>query len=181
MAIDLQVRVEANNTNPLFGQAVNWMITVINNGPDNATGAILEDSLPEGLVFLEYESSKGIFENDVWDIGTLDVGEVAYLNITTLSNALGEVINAANVNAQEYDWNISNNHDEDLIHVRSVADLSITKLVDKKSPKYGEIVKWTLVALNQGPNTAHNVLIHDILPLHMTLNHLNYVRHLHKE
>ena len=168
LAIDLQVMVEANNTNPLFGQAVNWMITVINNGPDNATGAILEDILPEGLVFLEYESSKGILENEVWDIGSLDVGDVAYLNITTLSNALGEVINAANVNAQEYDWNISNNHDEDLIHVRSVADLSITKLVDKKSPKYGEIVKWTLVALNQGPNTAHNVLVHDILPKGLT-------------
>ena len=167
-AIDLQVMVEANNTSPLFGQAVNWIITVSNNGPDNATGAILEDILPDELVFLEYWSSKGIFENGVWDIGSLDVGETVNLNITTVSNALGVIINGASTDANEYDWNMSNNHDDDSIDVRPVADLSITKLVDNKSPRYGEIVKWTLVALNQGPNIAHNVIVRDVLPRGLT-------------
>lgn len=168
LAIDLQVMVEANNTNPLFGQKVNWIITVKNNGPDNATGAVLADILPDGLVFIGYESSKGIFEDDIWNIGSVDVGEVVQLNITTLSNALGAIINGAGVNANEYDWNMSNNYDDDSIDVRPVADLSITKLVDKASPRYGEMVKWTLVASNQGPNIAHNVLVRDSLPKGLT-------------
>ena len=88
-----------------------------------------------------YESNKGIFENDVWDIGSLDVGETVRLNITTISNALGTIINGAGADANEYDWNRSNNHDDDSIDVRPVADLSITKLVDNNSPRYGEMVK----------------------------------------
>ncbi len=168
LAVDLQVMVEANNANPLFGQAVDWIITVSNNGPNNATGAILEDILPDELVFLKYESSKGIFENDVWDIGSLDVGQTVRLNLTTISNALGAIINGAVADANEYDWNRSNNHDDDSIDVRPIADLSITKLVDNKSPRYGEMVKWTLMALNQGPNIAHNVIVRDVLPKGLT-------------
>ena len=168
LAIDLQVMVEVDDANPLFGQSVNWMITVCNNGPDNATGAVLEDILPDELVFLGYESGKGTFENGVWNIGSLDVGEVSYLNITTISNALGAVINGASADANEYDWNRSNNYDDDSIDVRPIADLSITKLVDNKSPRYGEMVKWTLAALNQGPNIAHNVIVRDVLPKGLT-------------
>ncbi|MBQ2665995.1 hypothetical protein [Methanobrevibacter sp.] len=169
LAVDLEVMIEVSNTNPLFGEIVNWMITVKNNGPDDATGAILEDILPNELIFLSHDSSKGTFEGDVWDIGSLNVGKAAYLNITTITDALGEVINDATVKAQEYDWNMSNNYDADMIYVRPVADLSIVKMVDNKSPNYGEMVKWTLVALNKGPNVAHNVIVRDILPEGLTV------------
>ena len=168
LAVDIQAIIEVDNANPLFGEAVKWMITIKNNGPDNATGVTLEDILPEELIFIGYQSSRGIFEDDVWDIGSLNVGEVAYLNISTRSNDLGVIINEVNANAQEYDWNMSNNHADDLIDVRPVADLSIIKLVDNESPKYGETVKWTVIALNQGPNTAHNVIVQDVLPEGLT-------------
>ena len=164
LAVDLEVTIRVNNTNPLFGETVNWMIEVKNNGPDNATEAILEDIIPYELVFLSYESSKGIFEGSIWDIGSLNVGEMAYLNVTTSPNALGIIANEVNVNAHEYDWNMSNNYDEDLIDVRPIADLAIYKSVDNKSPQYGKTVTWTLVALNQGPNAAHNVIVRDVLP-----------------
>ena len=168
LAVDLEVTIEVSNANPLFGEEVNWMISVKNNGPDNATEAILEDILPNDLIFLEYESSKGIFEDYIWDIGSLNVGEQAYLNITTFSNALGIIINGVNVGAKEYDWDLSNNHDEDMIDVKPIADLSVDKSVDNKFPNYGEIVKWTVTALNQGPNVAHNVIVRDILPNGLT-------------
>ncbi|MBR4448151.1 hypothetical protein [Methanobrevibacter sp.] len=164
LAVDIQVVVEVNNTNPFFGENVNWMISVKNNGPDNATGVILEDVLPDELIFSGYELSKGTFEDEIWNIGSLNVGDVAYLNMSTITNALGVIVNEVNAKANEYDWNMSNNYADDLIDVMPVADLSITKLVDNQSPKYGEIIKWTLVALNQGPNAAHNVVVQDILP-----------------
>ena len=168
LAVDIQVTVEVNNTNPLFGENVNWMIAVKNNGPDNATGVILDDVLPDELIFAGYESSKGIFEDRMWDIGSLNVGDVAYINISTIPNALGVIVNDAGAKANEYDWKMSNNYDDDLIDVIPIADLSINKIVDNQSPKYGEIVKWTLIALNQGPNTAHNVIVRDVLPEGLT-------------
>lgn len=168
LAVDIQAIIEVNNANPLFGETVKWMIAVKNNGPDNATGVVLDDILPDGLVFVDYESSKGIFEDEIWKIGSLNAGDVAYLNISTLSNALGAIVNEVSANANEYDWDMSNNYDDELIEVKPIADLSVNKLVDNQFPNYGEIVRWTLIALNQGPNTAHNVCIQDVLPEGLT-------------
>ena len=171
LAVDLQVLVDVNNTRPYFGEEVKWIISVRNNGPDNATGVALVDIIPEGLVFTGYESSRGIYENDVWDIRTLNVGDVVYLNVTTVSDKLGNIINDASVNSSEYDWNMSNNYASDLIDVRPVADISVEKFVNKENPKYGETVKWTIVVTNNGPNGATDIVVKDILP-----KGLEYVR-----
>ena len=164
LAVDLQVVMEVNNHNPLFGDEVVWRISVKNNGPDDATGVTLEDILPNGLIFTGYESSNGIYEDNIWDIGSLNVGDVVYLNITTVSDDLGEITDDAKANSREYDWNMDNNYADDFIDVRPIADVSIEKFVDKDSPKYGDIVKWTLVVSNHGPNVANNVVVSDILP-----------------
>lgn len=164
LAVDIQVNIETNNTNPLFGEKVNWMITVKNIGPDNATGVFLNDILSVELIFDGHESLKGIFNEDIWNIGSLNVGEVACLNITTVCNGLGIIPNTADAYSNEYDWNMSNNDDEAMVDIRPIADLSITKLVNKNSPKYGETVKWTLIVYNNGPNAANNVIVEDVLP-----------------
>ena len=164
LAVDLHASIEVSNPGPIFGEEVVWMISVKNNGPDNATEVVLDDILPNGLIFTGYGSSDGIYDGDIWDIGSLNVGDVAYLNITTLSNELGEIINNVKVSSREYDWNMSNNRADDSINVRAVADLSIEKSVDNPNPKYGDIVRWTLKVSNNGPNVAHNVVVRDVLP-----------------
>lgn len=168
LAVDLQVVIEVNNTNPIFAEKVNWRITVTNNGPDNATGVVLEDILPDGLVYVESNPSFGIFENGVWNIGSVNVGETLNLDIATIPNELGNIVNDVKVDAAEYDWNRSNNQDSDEIDVRPVADLSIEKIVDRQSPKYGETVRWTVIVKNNGPNKAHNVIVEDVLPEGLT-------------
>ncbi len=163
-AVDLKVIIDVNNTNPIFGERVSWLVSVVNNGPDNATGVVLEDILPKELIYDGYELTKGTFSNLIWNIGNLNVGEVEYLNITTVSNDLGIITNNVGVDANEYDWNMSNNFDDSHIDVRPIADLSIIKLVNKDSPKYGDKVKWTLIVMNNGPNVANNVKVKDVLP-----------------
>lgn len=162
-SVDLQVVIEVNNTNPAFAETVNWMITVKNNGPDDATGVVLEDILPEELIFVECSPNKRNFAGDIWHLGSLNAGDSVTLNLTTVANALGTIINDVSVDANEYDWNRSNNQDDDLIDINPIADLSIEKLVDKQSPLYGENVKWTLVVRNNGPNRANNVVVRDVL------------------
>ena len=168
LAVDLGVTVKANNASPLFGEAVDWIISVKNNGPDNATDVILRDILPDELIFVQYKSDRGAYENNVWNIGPLNVGESVNLNITTICDALGAIANDADVSARQYDWNMSNNHAGDMVNVKPVADLSITKLADNIAPNYGESIKWTLIALNNGPNGATNVVVEDVLPDGMT-------------
>ncbi|WP_405294342.1 hypothetical protein [Methanobrevibacter sp.] len=168
LAVDLGVIIKANNTSPLFGESVNWIIIVKNNGPDNATGVVLSDILPNELIFSKYDSDRGIYKDDVWDIGSLNVGDSVNLNITTVCDALGAIINDVDVRAMQYDWNMSNNHAQDMVDVRPVADLSVIKSVDKDSPNYGERVKWTLTVSNNGPNMATNVIVEDILPEGLT-------------
>lgn len=164
LAVDLEVLMSVSNKNPLFGEEVTWIVSVKNNGPDNATQVVLEDILPDGLIFAGYESSCGLYEDDAWNIGSVNVGDIAYLNITTISDKLGKITNNGEASSMEYDWNMVNNHAEDSIDVRPVADVSIEKFVDRTSPKYGEIIKWTLIVSNNGPNVATNVVVRDILP-----------------
>lgn len=164
LAVDVEVIIKVNNTDPLYGEKINWIITVKNNGPDNATEVILHEILPETLIFVDYATSKGDYLNNQWNIGSLNVGEQHHLNITTIPMALGEITNNVDVESEEYDWNKSNNQDEALINVKPVADLSITKSVNNLAPKYGKTIKWTLIASNNGPNRATNVIVYESLP-----------------
>ena len=164
LAVDVEVKIDVNNTSPYFGETVNWMISVTNNGPNNATGVILTEILPEELIFIDYNSTKGLYEDEKWHIGSLNVGETQYLNITTISTALGEIINNVDALSEEYDWKMDNNHDDSMINVKPVVDLSITKVADNPTPKYGEKVKWTITVTNKGPNNANNVIVYESLP-----------------
>jgi len=163
-AVDVAVTINVDNPNPLFGSEVIWSITVVNNGPDNASNVRLNEILPDELVFVDYNSTKGSYSNGQWDIGSLNVGESQYLNVSTLSNALGKIINKVDVKSEEHDWNESNNHDDSMVNVKAVADLSIEKRVDNPSPSYGKTVTWILTVSNNGPNMATNVIVKDFLP-----------------
>lgn len=163
LAVDLKVEIAVNNTNPQFGEIVNWMICVKNNGPDNATSVILHELLPDELIFLDYSSSRGEYD-DSWNIGSLEVGESEYLNVTTYVNALDLIANAVIVESFEYDWNMSNNYADAVVDVSPVSDLEITKSVSNPNPNYGDIVKWKLTVSNKGPNQATGVFVYDALP-----------------
>ena len=168
LAVDVAVVINVNNTSPYFGEKVTWMISVTNNGPDNATGVELSEILPEGVIFVDCNSTKGLYDNEKWNIGSLNVGETQYLNITTISNALGEIINDVDVISNEYDWNKNNNHDDSMIDVKPVVDLQITKTVDNPTPKYGQKVKWIITVTNNGPNRANNVIVYETIPEGLT-------------
>ena len=163
-SVDLELIKEINNTNPHYDEKIMWTIIIKNNGPDNATGVVVDDVLSSRLEFVGYESSRGTFSANKWNVGRLDVGCVEYLNITCIAKALGEISNYAEVNSNEYDWNEANNYDVATADVYPVADLAIEKLVDDSNPNYGDIIVWTLIVTNNGPNDASDVVVFDTLP-----------------
>ena len=160
-AADLSINKVVNVSNPNYGDLVKWTLTVRNNGPDNATEVTVGDIIPQGLVFI---SSNGNYVNGKWSVGTLNVGQSKSLEIVTLVNITGNIINKANVSGKEYDHNPSNNNASKSIYVPKAADLSINKVVNVSNPNYLDLVKWTLTVINIGPDSASNVTVSDILP-----------------
>lgn len=163
-AVDIEVIQNVDNPTPLFGDKIVWKIIIKNNGPDNATQVQLTDILPESLIFVSYDSSNGKFEDDIWNVGDLNIGGVEYLNITCIANEIGMTVNHAQAISFEYDWNESNNYDDASINVLPVVDLAVEKLVDNSNPNYLDTITWTLKISNYGPNDASNVMLYDIIP-----------------
>ena len=161
---DIEVTKTVNNTNPIFGEVVMWMIAVKNNGPDVGTNVMVFDELPDGVKFIDYNATKGSYSNNVWDIGDLANGETQHLNIICAVESLDEIVNFVEANCSEYDWNKSNNFDEEKLNAEPVCDLAIVKLSSVDNANYGDLIKWKLIVSNNGPNNATGVVVEDILP-----------------
>lgn len=163
-ASDISVIKQVNNENPYFGDVITWIIEVTNRGPDMASNVRVTDELPEGLIFKDYVSSSGIYQNGIWSLDYLNVGDREYLNISCYVGHLGVIVNEVSAIANEYDINMSNNYDDKLIDVLPVSDLSIEKVVNVSTANYKDLVKWTLIVSNNGFNDATDVIVEDILP-----------------
>ena len=73
------------------------------------------------------------------------------------------MVNNVNVTCDEYDWNMANNKDNAAVNVKPVADLSITKIASKYRYSVGDVVEYTIEIVNNGPNTAQNIKVSELL------------------
>ena len=160
---DVEVIKTVNNVTPNKNDTIVWTITVINHGPDVAENVIVTDILPAGV---EYVSHQGSYHRStgVWDVGSLAHKESKTLNITTKVVDTGKITNEVNVTTTTYDTDLTNNYDNETIDVPAIADLVITKEVSNKTPKFGDLINWTITVTNNGPNNARNVVVNDKLP-----------------
>ncbi len=164
---DVEVIKHVNNLTPEKGDTVTWTITVINHGRDVAENVVVTDVLPAGLEYLTNTvPTIGSYSHNrnEWTIGVLKVNERHNLTITTRVVDTGDITNEVNVTTSTYDINLENNYDNETIRVPAIADLEIIKLVSDKNPKYGDLINWTIIVHNKGPNNARNVYVIDKLP-----------------
>jgi uncharacterized repeat protein (TIGR01451 family)/fimbrial isopeptide formation D2 family protein len=164
--IKLSDNVKVNNNTYSKGNNVTWTIIVINHGPDDAINAVATDFLPSGLIYVS-DDSQGAFDytTGIWNIGNLSSGASVSFNIVTLINTTNTMItNNVNVTSDTYDPNKTNNHDNNTIVVKPEADLEISKLVSKVTSRPNDIITWTIIVKNNGPDTAVNAVVSDKLP-----------------
>lgn len=154
---DLAIEKLVNDTNPKFNSLVEWTLRVTNNGPDTATGVVVCDILPEGLISIDKSF------NGTWNVGKLLNNQTKELTIICLVNKTGKLVNIADIAGNEYDCNLTNNIVNKSIEVASSADLFVKKYVNNTSPDFGEIIKWSVVVSNNGPDIATNVRVNDLL------------------
>lgn len=164
---DISVTKTADNMSPGSGDTVVYTLTVTNNGPSNATGVQLTDILPSGVTYVS-DTSGGDYVpgTGVWNIGPLNVGSSATIDITVTVNQTGKVINIASITASDLpDPDRSNNSSGLILNTgKELADLGVAKEVDNPTPSAGDNVTFTVTVTNNGPDNATGVLLIDILP-----------------
>ena len=164
---DLAVTKTVDNEEPGVGDTIEFTLTVTNLGPSDASGVSVSDSLPFGLSYVS-DSGFGTYSpiTDLWQIGTIADGESVSLTILARveANAGSTLVNTAEIASSDLpDPNEGNNRDTASVDVIA-ADLRVTKTVDNAAPAEGEEIVFTIQVTNQGPNTATNVRLTDLLP-----------------
>jgi uncharacterized repeat protein (TIGR01451 family) len=170
---DLAVHKTVDQPKPQENDLVAYTVTVLNNGPDGATGVVISDTLPLSLTLVATNTSQGDYDSGgEWSVGKLLAGRAATLTLTATvqAGAAGQTItNTATVSASEQnDANSSNNSAGAPLTVTN-ADLAVSKVVDNPGPKEGGPLLYTVTVTNNGPDDATGVVISDTLPLSVTL------------
>ena len=170
--IDLAVNKTANHQNKTYnyGDNVEYVIEIVNNGPGIATDIIATDNLPEGLKFINANVPGGwtlsISNNKITINGEkLANGEKVLITIIAkAAKSNTTLINNIKVNGTGFDSNISNNNDSETIKITPLVDLAITKVVDNVNPLFDSIITYTITVVNNGPDASTDVVVKDIWP-----------------
>ncbi|WP_048192907.1 beta strand repeat-containing protein, partial [Methanobacterium veterum] len=149
------------------GNTVTYKVYVTNNGPDTATNIILSDIPPSQLSNLHVTPSIGTYSDGVWTIPSLANGETAILTITgtaTSSMAGKSTSNTATLTAQtEYDPSTIGDSTTASVYTKE-ADVALSQT----GSYYGNKVTFIVKATNNGPDSATNINIKDLIPTGLT-------------
>lgn len=172
---DLVVTKIVDNATPNVGDTVVFTVTLINNGPDNATTVSLTDLLPAGLQFVAAIPGQGSYDaaTGIWTVGTVVSAPAggAAVTLTILARVVspvGQTNTAAIRTVDQFDPDPSNNSDDAVVTARR-ADLRLLKEVNNPRPTAGQQITYTVTLVNDGPDAATNVTVLDLLPPEVTL------------
>src|SRR5690606_23294973 len=148
---------------PNVNSSVIFTLEAKNNGPDNATGVVVTDILPNGYQYVSSSSGSYNPANGQWSIGNLANNATSTLTITAKVLAAGNRMNKASIYSNQGDPNTTNNTDSASI-TPVFPDLQISKIVDNATPNAGSNVVFTITAENLGPADATGIIVTDVLP-----------------
>jgi uncharacterized repeat protein (TIGR01451 family)/gliding motility-associated-like protein len=172
---DISVSKTINDMNPEVGDEVVFTIEVNNNGPNDASGLIIEDELENGYQFVSATTSTGLYDEIAgsWDLPIITNGTTETLEVRAIVLSSGEYKNTAELIALDtYDPDSAPNNnlgsEDDQATVIPVPgglnDLSLFKTVDNANPNVGDVVRFVVSVTNNGPSDARNVEVTDMLP-----------------
>ncbi len=156
---------------------VEWTLTIANNGPDDATGVVVEDVLPAGVDYVS-DTSDGAFDADSgeWIVGDLASGEDLSMTITATIVDVGEIVNLAQVvasdqfdpdsTADNFDPDRPPEDDEDsaVVTVPEIIDLELTQTISSNTAEVGDNVTFTITVFNNSTVPASGVSVASQLP-----------------
>ncbi|MDD1695292.1 MAG: DUF11 domain-containing protein [Methanoregula sp.] len=119
---DLNVTKVVSSTGPYaINDTVTWVVTVSNNGPDDATNVTLKEDISQlsGHGDINVEVSNGAYDSatGTWTIAQLENATSEYLTLVTNFSTAGEKTNKVTVTLNETDENLSDNSHESGVNV----------------------------------------------------------------
>jgi uncharacterized repeat protein (TIGR01451 family) len=166
--------IKTANPNPAApGEMITFTLTVSNAGPSDAENVIVNDNISLGITGPVFSTDGGETFNP-WpgflNVGTLAAGEsrTVIINGTVSESASGCINNTAVVVSATPDPDLINNVSSICVEAEAEeeggeADISVEKIANKKEACFGELVEFTIVVSNAGPDDALEVVLIDSL------------------
>ncbi len=108
--VDLSMTKAASPNPGQVGINLSYRLTVINNGPAQATNVMVNDTLPAGVTFVSSSASQGSCNGTTsCALGPLASGATAIVTIVVAPTAPGQLVNSATVSSAETDYATANN------------------------------------------------------------------------
>ncbi|MEO1545948.1 MAG: T9SS type B sorting domain-containing protein [Bacteroidota bacterium] len=183
---DVVVQKTVDNNDIMEGETATFTIRVQNLGLGPLTNLRITDNIPAGLTLVSAFTISGTWSGNTWDIGTLDGGDVAYLELEVIADEIDTLplISLTNtaINTQDQtDTNITEDQPSAKITVHNDFDndgvRDITDLDDDNDGVYDEDECATLLfniangASHVSPLiTVDNYLVLDIFSLDNSFN-----------
>ncbi|HEX9756173.1 MAG TPA: hypothetical protein VGB26_00060 [Nitrospiria bacterium] len=167
---DLSITKTDSSDPVVVGGNVTYSVTVTNNGPDNATGVVVTDTLDPSVTYVSATPSQGTCSEAggtvTCNLGSIANGANATISIVVTTTMTGTIGNAASVSGNETDPDESNNTTPvvQTTVVSQSVDLSITKTDNPYDPvDVGLDITYTVTVTNNGPGGATGVTVTDTL------------------
>ncbi len=176
-ATDLRLTKGVDRATAAVGDTVTYTLTARNDGPSAATNVVVTDALPAGFVASGTPTVTGgtctlTGQNLSCTIPNLASGGVRAISVpgTIAAAAAGATLtNAASISGTQFDQDTSNNTTPAVTtQVAGVANLGITKTVDRATANVGDTLTYTLTVANSGPQSATGTTVVDTLPAGVT-------------
>jgi len=161
---DLELHKQVTPTSAGPGDQVTFVVEVINHGPMEATNVEITDQLPSGYTFVSASADVGNYDSStgVWSLPSVAVGQLVKLRIVAEVRDTGNYVNVAEVTASDQEDPDStpgngdpNEDDYDTAGINLEAHLLLSKTVQPRRARVGDLVTYTITLTN-----PHTVPVH---------------------
>ncbi|MGC2185394.1 MAG: FG-GAP-like repeat-containing protein [Terriglobales bacterium] len=163
---DLSVTEPATQNVVVGGDDLGYRATVLNTGPQDATGVTLKETLPAGFTLVSTQPSQGTCSGTTTitcNLGAMADASSATVDFTVTPTAAGIFTDGLHITATEPDLNSKNNSASMTITAVLPADLTVSGTASETTAKIGDQVTFNITVTNHGPATATNVVLTDSL------------------